>query len=99
MRQFTKVDSQYGAPMGRAEYNKPPTKARKVRLYRVNLDSGGYDDGGAYWGLGGPLWCAEANEDSTGQETYRAFVRAPNRRAAMRELGLKIYQLISKKGI
>jgi len=47
-KQFSDVNSQYGAPMGRSEYNKPPTKARKVRLYQVKINSGGYDDGGAY---------------------------------------------------
>jgi len=99
MKQFAEVNSQYGAPMGRAEYNQPPTKARKVRLYMVTLDRGGYDDGGAYWGIGEQLWCAEAREDSTGKEHYRAFVRAPNRRTAMKELKLKLYQLISKKDI
>jgi len=98
-KQFSDVNSQYGAPMGRFEYNKPPTKARMVRLYQVKINSGGYDDGGAYWGIRETLWCAEARKDSTGQETYRAFTRAPNRRTAMRLLGLKLYQLISKKDI
>ena len=96
---FKNVDSQFGAPMGRDSYNKPPTKARTVRLFLVTLDSGGYDNGGAYWGLGEPLWCALAREDSTGEEQYRDFVRAPTRRQAMELLGLKPCQLVSKKDI
>ena len=46
---------------------------RTVRLFRVNLDSGGYDDGGAYWGHGTALWCAR---DRSGGEK---FVRAVDR--------------------
>jgi hypothetical protein len=49
---------------------------RSVRLFRVNLDSGGYDDGGAYWGFGGTLWCAMDDDGS------RQFVRAGSRESA-----------------
>lgn len=49
-----KVDGRYGAPMGRA--NKDGgfailPDARPCTLVRIPLDSGGYDRGGAYWGL------------------------------------------------
>jgi hypothetical protein len=27
-------------------------------LRKVPVNPGGYDPGGAYWGLGDPLWCA-----------------------------------------
>ncbi len=49
---FSKAYSQYGASMGR------PSEALegKVKLFQVRLDSGGYDNGGAYWGPGEPLW-------------------------------------------
>ncbi len=30
----------------------------KLHLVEVRIDSGGYDSGGAYWGLGSPLWRA-----------------------------------------
>jgi hypothetical protein len=40
--QFRDVHSAYGAPMGRR--HDAPTEG-KVRLFRVRLDSGGYDDG------------------------------------------------------
>ena len=42
---FEKGYNEYGAFMGRSDYNKPPTK-RIVRLFEVRLDSGGYDNGG-----------------------------------------------------
>jgi hypothetical protein len=54
---ITKVNSTYGAPMGRhtgAEYL--DSSAGKVYLRQVPLDTGGYDRGGAYWGIGQTLW-------------------------------------------
>jgi len=90
---FSKGYSERGAQMGRLEYNRPPKKARSVRLFRVDLIQG-YDNGGAYWGSGQQLWCAMARE-----EQYREFVRADNRRAAMKALNLTITQLISKRSI
>lgn len=64
-----------------ALYNKlsidPASQTAKVSLQCVRLDSGGYDKGGAYWGIGMPLywagsdcgtidmWCrAESREDA-----------------------------------
>lgn len=71
------VSSRYGAPMGRRSgtcINLDP--AERISLQRVRLNSGGYDSGGAYWGLGAPLWCAM---DHTGETV---FLRARNRLAA-----------------
>jgi len=61
-----KVSSRLGAPHGRAEY--PLSDApRSVRLFRVPLDSGGYDQGGAYWGHGAPIYCfAQPPEQGAG---------------------------------
>ena len=53
-----------------------------IRLFKVRLDSGGYDDGGAYWGLPDDLWCAQCPEG--GQE----FTRASNRLVAAAKLSL-----------
>ncbi len=51
---ITKVSTHLGAPMGR--YGKG-TEPANTRIYnrKVNLDSGGYDKGGVYWGLGPEL--------------------------------------------
>ena len=45
------VFSKYGAPMGRPDIG---TKPEDVRVFdcAVPLNSGGYDKGGAYWGIG-----------------------------------------------
>ena len=46
------VNCKYGAPMGRKSDNenlKPSNQ--KIFDCKVNLDYGGYDKGGAYWGI------------------------------------------------
>lgn len=76
-RKFSKVSTRYGAPMGCREDGYLETDIQRfVRLFRVRLDSGGYDDGGAYWGIGSPLWCAEDGDGN------RQFIRATSRRDA-----------------
>ena len=61
------VNCQYGAPMGR-DSNLPPCDERaqpiKMTLRQVYLARGGYDNGGAYWGTGEPLYYA-AGEGET----------------------------------
>lgn len=78
---LSQVDCRYGAPMGRRTI-KGDTGGR-VRLFRVALDSGGYDRGGAYWGIGQPLY-AVIGED------FQSFRRANNREQA-KQLFLKDY--------
>jgi hypothetical protein len=54
---ITQVSLKYGAPMGR--HTGPDfldTDAGKIYLRRVPINCGGYDRGGAYWGIGAPLW-------------------------------------------
>ena len=99
-RQFSKVECKHGAPMGRADNGTvAECLPRTVRLYRVNLDAQGYDDGGAYWGLSGnvwgvasSLWCAEG--DSGNGEIYRQFTRAKSRESAIVALNIKSGLLI-----
>jgi hypothetical protein len=82
-KQFPDVSSRYGAPMGRRADGYLETNiARFVRLFRVRLDSGGYDDGGAYWGTGTPLFCAIDDDGN------RQFVRAYHRTRAALMLGI-----------
>lgn len=69
-----KVYCKYGSPMGRSSCDR--FDDGKVRLYRVPLNRGGYDRGGAYWGLGLPVYCVE----TIGGEC--AFLRAQNRNEA-----------------
>lgn len=65
------VNARYGAPLGRTSHNSYTDKqgrtfeitatenAKPFRLVRCPLDGGGYDRGGAYWGLGEPLYYYE----------------------------------------
>jgi hypothetical protein len=82
-KQFDNVSGRYGAPMGRASFGTPEHAERKIRVFRVNLDGGGYDDGGAYWGHGGALYCATDSAD------YRQFTRASSRLAAIAEFEIE----------
>ena len=72
------VSGKYGAPMGRAAVRSIEVKgqhygpSRKMHLRKVPLDAGGYDRGGAYWGIGSPLYVAYDDD-------FRAFFRADDR--------------------
>jgi hypothetical protein len=88
MTQMSKVNCQYGAPMGRWHSPDDVKPAGKVRLFRVRLDSGGYDDGGAYWGAPNDLYCAQ--DDS---RDYQRFTRAQSRESAAKALDLESKQL------
>tara|TARA_R110002072_G_scaffold63430_3_gene157834 strand:+ start:3534 stop:3767 length:234 start_codon:yes stop_codon:yes gene_type:complete len=48
-------------------------------IHAVLLEDGGYDSGGAYWGLGTPLWCAVTPEG-------RAFFRAADPLTGVKEI-------------
>lgn len=72
------VGSKYGAPMGRCsvlpvDLNEP-VKFRMVKLKFVGHD---YDEGGAYWGLGDPIYFAKGDASEVVVKTYvRAATRA-----------------------
>ena len=67
---------------------------RSVYLTRVQLDSGGYDNGGAYWGLGLPVWWAVSRSGD-----LQGFTRAATRFDAVRALDIPRSALISTQGI
>ena len=96
---FENAVSKYGASMGRNNYGRLDV-ARMVRVFRVGLDRGGYDNGGAYWGTGLPVYCALAldmSKDICRPATDALnFVRANSRREAIELLDLKPEQLVRK---
>lgn len=63
-----KVSTKYGVPSGRHDVGDKP----EGRIYnrRVPLDSGGYDKGGVYWGVG-----SELRVKYNGTLTYVRFYR------------------------
>lgn len=66
-------DPARGAALGRSNYGKPDGK---VYLRKVRLDSGGYDEGGAYWGIGTPLFRAYSDGE------FEEYTRAQDRDSA-----------------
>ncbi len=68
--------SRYGADMGRRDLHSDGFSG-KLQLQRVCLVDGDYDNGGAYWGAGRPLYVAQsANLE------VRMFMRADSREDA-----------------
>lgn len=87
--QFTeKGCDRRGAFMGRSSSPEHVKPVGAVRLWPVYVNSQGYDDNGAYWGTGGPLWCAE---DESGD--FRQFTRADTYAEAVAALRLSPSQL------
>lgn len=66
-------DPKRGASMGRLNKG-AGTGSIKFTLQRVRLNQGGYDQGGAYWGHGWPLYWAWSVDG-----TIERFFRAANR--------------------
>lgn len=78
---ITPVSGRYGAPLGRHVGTDFLCEgASPIYLRRVPLDSGGYDKGGAYWGHGLPLYCAQDQDGNT------IIFRSRSRAAAKAEL-------------
>ncbi len=75
-----------------------PNAPIKLHLQRIKLDSGGYDDGGAYWGFGSPLyWAISATEGLIAypyseplEGRARVFVRALSRTDAKEQIAAEI---------
>lgn len=69
-------DPTRGAALGRVSHYAPPV-TRQLALRRIRINSQGYDSGGAYWGIGQPLyWCGS---DCGGVDMW---FRATDRNAA-----------------
>lgn len=69
-----RVNARYGAPMGRPTFGHGANPTTPFELRRIRINQGGYDDGGAYWGTGQPLYwyCAYETDDTveTGRCEY-----------------------------
>lgn len=65
---ITECDTKYGAPMGRSNIGQRP-KNKRIYTKQVKLTDG-YDQGGAYWGIGRPLYV-----DFTPDLSYIEFYR------------------------
>jgi hypothetical protein len=84
--------NQYGAVMGRR--NQTEGTPERLHLQRLRMVEWAYDTGGAYWGMGTPLYCAFSPEDTENEFPIRVFVRAINRGDAK----LKVLALLPGEG-
>jgi hypothetical protein len=79
-KELSKGYSQYGAQMGRRDHVTEPDHPIKMHLVRMRMSScGAYDQGGAYWGCGEPMFHAWGDGHDEEQEM---FIRARNRMEA-----------------
>lgn len=95
-RQLPRATGWMGDPKRGAQLGRPSTDPATVTelktpfrfyLQRVRLDAGGYDSGGAYWGVGAPLYRFEAGEGPNELTDWPAgFLRARTRADAKRQL-------------
>lgn len=72
-------DIQRGASLGRVDTG-GTAEAPRFYLRRIPINSGGYDSGGAYWGIGPRLYWAWA-PDGAGGDISRYFRAADRDRA------------------
>lgn len=79
---FPKVNSQYGAPMGRCGDSTANLQGIKHLHARHQGGGDGYDRGGAYWGSPCNVWAVWARVDG---EIIVAYVRAGSRDAAIKQ--------------
>lgn len=63
--------SRYGADMGRV--SRDLNLDDRLGLRRVYLNGGGYDAGGAYWGIGQPLY--QVRDEAGNVDYFRAADR------------------------
>jgi hypothetical protein len=76
--ELSKGYSQRGAQMGRRDNIEDPDAPVKFHLVKMRM-VGAYDQGGAYWGIGDPLWRAIGEDEDM---TNEMFIRAKTRDAA-----------------
>lgn len=72
-----------GASMGRANLITEPDAPVKFRMVKLRFVDYDYDEGGAYWGMGNPIYHAWGDAEMGEQEM---FVRAATRTEAKAQI-------------
>jgi hypothetical protein len=81
---LSNVSCKYGAPMGRSDFIPDDIEtAGKLYLEKLRWVDGAYDQGGAYWGMGDPIYRASGE---TATECLEIFVRAKDREDAKKQI-------------
>lgn len=84
--QLPKLSCKYGAPMGRPDSIVDPDAPVKFYLNKLRFVDSCYDQGGAYWGMGKPVYWAYGY---IGNDMFEMFVRARNRADAKQQVKSK----------
>ena len=82
-------DRKRGAGLGRPTRRGDPTLQWRFFLRCVPVNRSGYDSGGAYWGIGAPLYWYAAYGDEAPMFSGplpEGFIRAPDRDDAKRQI-------------
>ncbi len=77
-------DCSRGAPMGRQSIL--INLESKVQAFKVRIYDGCYDMGGAYWGMGVPLYAAIGDD-------FQAFTRSNSRKEAVKDFASRFPNL------
>lgn len=88
MLYLEKVNTKYGAPMGRTQWNECKGISCRGSIQQLAMTDG-YDSGGAYWGMPNNVYCAQYNyfNKHTNEEySGRMFVRANSRQEAIQQV-------------
>jgi len=95
-KQFPMSDCSRGAPMGRESVGPDDYfKQSSLQCFRVEMSGYGcYDDGGAYWGQGMPLYCVR--DMATRGNEFARYIRASSRAKALEALQIKTACMIRK---
>lgn len=82
-KELSKGYSKYGADMGRSNHITEPEFPVKFHLTQLKFYDDAYDEGGAYWGMGNPIFHAWGDGEEKEQEI---FVRANNATDALNQI-------------
>lgn len=77
-----KAYSRYGSSMGRRDTRADCDESIKFRVYEVSI-ADGYDNGGAYWGSGEPLFRAVGESETADGGECEMWFRARDRNRAL----------------
>lgn len=79
-------DRARGAQFGRPDQPPEGPGPHAFRVARIEIDQDGYDEGGAYWGIGLPLFRFVEDDADPARPPAEGFVRARTRAEAVREV-------------
>jgi len=93
--ELPKACDKYGASMGRSSILPVDTNVSvQLRLIHLDLDSGGYDKGGAYWGFPNNLYWAESIDEFPVSYSLNSKLQLSVRASSREEAKSKIKDIL-----